>query len=111
MASTLANVVVLTPPAVPEGEPPMDIIKIKISTEHEESLLISAVLKPEVVDAPMVWKNASAKLKWGVVTNRVKVPNTRIINVVRVITLVVNEISLVFDWLYQKNVLTNKRSI
>ena len=37
----LAKAVVLNPPAVPEGDPPIHIIKIKISKEQEESVLIS----------------------------------------------------------------------
>lgn len=41
---------------VPEGEPPMLISKIKISSEHEESVPMLTVLNPQVVMAATDWK-------------------------------------------------------
>ena len=51
IAMTLTKAVVLIPPAVPEGEPPMLISSIKISSEQAESVLIFTVLYPVVVMA------------------------------------------------------------
>ena len=63
MAKTAVNVVILIPPAVPDGEAPMYIKKIQTSIMDCVNKPKSTVLNPTVVIALIHWKKAAKNLE------------------------------------------------
>ena len=96
MAATVQNAVILIPPDVPAGAPPIHIKSTSISNEAEDKKLMLTVLNPHVVMAATDWKNASKSVKFGEVRKRVIVPNVSSANVAKTMSFVVREISFVF---------------